>query len=62
MTKSAVNPPLLEVSDGEWCLVPTLSQVCGTQPSVFRAPCLLDNQQHGANEHVSFYGEEGASL
>ncbi|XP_078792033.1 DNA polymerase nu isoform X9 [Oryzias latipes] len=43
--------PSAEVSDGEWCLVPTLSQVCGTQPSVFRAPCLLDNQQHGANEH-----------
>ncbi|XP_078792028.1 DNA polymerase nu isoform X3 [Oryzias latipes] len=45
--------PSAEVSDGEWCLVPTLSQVCGTQPSVFRAPCLLDNQQHGANEHSS---------
>lgn len=59
MTKSAVTSPLLEVSDGDRWLMPALSQVCGTEPSACRAPRLLDNQQHRANEQVSFNGEEG---
>ncbi|RVE60440.1 hypothetical protein OJAV_G00180800 [Oryzias javanicus] len=42
-----------EVSDGDRWLMPALSQVCGTEPSACRAPCLLDNQLHRANEQSS---------
>ncbi|XP_036072484.1 DNA polymerase nu [Oryzias melastigma] len=42
-----------EVSDGDRWLMPALSQVCGTEPSACRAPRLLDNQQHHANEQSS---------